>query len=97
MDERPEPVGPLIASLITCAVLVWGLVWAASWGANWAVSFLGQWVKIPLAVAVSIYWFMGLPAPFVPWHGHVVPPLGNFIFTLLGLGAWAVSLWIIFM
>lgn len=89
MDEFPEPAGPLIFSIIPWIFLVWGIVWGAS--------LLGQWVKIPLAVAVSIYWFMGLPAPLVPWHGYVVPPLGNFLFTLLGLGAWAVSLWIIFM
>ena len=88
MDELPESAGPLIFSMIPWAFLVWGIVWGAS--------FLGQWTEIPLAVAVSIYWFMGLPAPLVPWPGYVVPLLGNFLFTLLGLGAWAVSLWIIF-
>lgn len=88
LPELPERAEPLIFSLVPWAFLVWGIVWG--------VSFLVPWLKIPLAVAVTIYWFMGLPAPLVPGHGHVVPPVGNFILTLLVIGAWAFSLWIIF-
>ena len=86
--QMAEHAGPLIASMIPWVFLVWGVAWVAS--------FFSLWIKIPIAVAVSFYFFMGLPAPLVPFHGHVVPPLGNFLFTLLGLGSWAVSLWIIF-
>ena len=86
--DVPEPAGPLICSLITWALMVWGAVWILA-------SFLGAWAEIPLVAIVSIHWFAGLPSPFIPWHGPVVPPVGNFIFTCLVLGAWGVSLWII--
>ena len=88
MDEHSERAEPLILSMIPCTLLVWVLAWA--------VSSFGLWIKLPVTVAVSFYFFLGLPAPFVPFHGHVVPPLGNFLFTLLGLVSWAGSLCIMF-
>ena len=89
MSQQIEHAGLLIPSMITSTFIVWGVVWA--------VSFFGpSWVEMPLAIIVSIYWFMGLPAPLVPWHGYVIPPLGNFLMVLLILAFWAVSLWIVF-
>ncbi len=88
VNEPSEPAGPLIVSMIPWILLVWGIAWVAS--------LFGLWAKIPVAVGATAYFYFGLPAPFIPLHQHVTPPLGNFLFTLMGLGAWAVSLWILF-